>query len=259
MINKTLYLICLITLSFLMSNCSVYGPAYQGQQLSYLETPTCKDGQTQFQAYAGGSLSSGSIYQTRDKNANGSFTAHIAWSSTYREVALGLYGFAGQYLANVNNIEKSLMYRGLGLRAFQTWSIPLNDEAAWQIFGISIALHHETGDYTRFRDTFRFAQRTINNFNTVRGNVESPLSLVAGVTTGLKIHLKKEHSLLVRYMFGGASSTAFLLPEIFFHQFTVNYKFQKASVYGSIVVGDVGRVSVNLPFQLGISVPLYSN
>jgi hypothetical protein len=71
--------------------------------------------------------------------------------------------------------------------------------------------------------------------------------------------LKDDKSLLLRYMFGGASSTAFLLPEIFFHQFTVNYQFKKASVYGSLVVGDVGRVSVNMPFQVGISVPLHSN
>jgi hypothetical protein len=256
MISRTLYLIALIIACILMSNCSVYGPAYQGQQLAYMETTTYKEGLNHFQTYAGGSLGSGSIYQAKDKNANGSFTAHIAWSSPYREGAVGLYGFAGQYLANVNNVEKSLMYRGLGLRAFQTWSIPVSDEVSWQIFGSNLAIHHEAGDYARFRDTISIAQQT--NMR-VSGNVESPLSLIVGATTGLRIHLKNEHSLLIRYLFGGASSTAFLLPEIFFHQFTVNYQFQKASVYGSLVVGDVGRVSVNMPFQLGISVPLHFN
>ncbi len=259
MVSRTLYLIYLLMGCLLMSNCSVYGPAYQGQQLAYMETPTYKDGLSNFQTYAGGSLGSGSIYQAQDKNANGSFAAHLAWSSPFKEGAIGLYGFAGQYIANVSNVKKSLLYRGLGFRAFQTWSIPVNDEVSWQIFGTSLALHHETGDYARFRDTIRITQRTSNNFNTGNSNVESPISLVAGATTGLKIQLKNEHSLLIRHMFGGASSTGFLLPEIFFHQFTVNYKFQKASIYGSLVVGDAGRISVNMPFQLGISVPLHFN
>jgi hypothetical protein len=257
MINKTLYLISCVTVGVFMSSCSTYGPAFQGHQLTYMETPDPDIEPTNkaFKAYASGSFGTGATYQPQEKNVGGSISAHLAWSSLYQEEAIGVYFFAGEYRANVKSIEKSLMYRGMGIKTYRTWLVPINDVFTWQMFGGSFALQGEGGNYTQFRDTVD-AVRNRFFFNSTR-NAESPLSLVAGITTGLKMRLKNEQFINARYMFGGASSSLFLIPEAFFHQFTINYQCKKTSIYLSLVRGDVGRNGLNTPFQLGVSLPLH--
>jgi hypothetical protein len=253
MINRTLVLIIFFGACVLMSNCSSYGPAYQGHQLAYMETPNYEKGYQKVRFYASGHLGSGAVYQPDDKNTNGSLAAHFGWANPYKEGAFGLYAFTGKYIANINNVEKPLMYNGLGIRMYGAKIIPLNDEIDIHCLGLSLGFNYEDGDFTSFRDTLYS-----HNTNRLFGNFESALSVTGGLSIGMKLRLQQEQSLIVRYLFGGTSTTVFILPDALFHHFTVNYQFKKASVNASLVVGKAGRVSVNLPFQLGVSVPLYS-
>lgn len=256
MINRTLYLISCVTVGVFMSSCSIYGPAFQGHQLTYMETPDpdVEPTNNAFQTYAGGSLGTGAIYGAQDKNVGGSFVAHMAWSNHYRESAAGIYAFVGEYKAVVNNVQKSLMYQGLGFKTYQTWIVPISDALSWQMVGTTFALHGEGGNYTHFRDTIRIGGNSI--FREDRSPV-SPISIVAGVTTGVKIRLEKNQFITARYLFGGSTATLFLSNNAFFHQFTVNYQSKKASIYASIVKDDAGRNGLNTPFQLGVSLPLH--
>jgi hypothetical protein len=254
MINRTLYLIYLVISFFSISSCSVYGPAYQGQQLAYMETPNNEGSFRKVNLYAGGNFGNGATYQPYDKNTNGSLSAHIGGSAPHAESAFGIYAFTGKYVANINNIEKSLMYNGLGVRMYGAKVAALNDQIDFHYLGCHLGFHFEDGDFPRFKDTTHSHHAAI-----LLDGVESAFSITSGLSMGLRFRLQNGQSMITRYLFGGTSTTFFLLPDTFFHHFTVNYQFKKVSVNASLVIGKTGRITVNVPFQLGVSVPLHSN
>ncbi len=128
------------------SSCSAYGPAFIHQRHSYMETPYGE--KMKGQVYATGQYGTDATYKAGETSTNGSLGVHFGATTPYYQIAIGVFGFTGEYK---NDSTQKFSYSGLGFRLHHNIKIPINERVELQVIGLGYSINSNNGSYENLR------------------------------------------------------------------------------------------------------------